>query len=338
MRVTGVSQGVLGSLYRIDQPVRALRTIGHDSRLHVPRQRIYTSLWANQPPAIVFAQAIAMAHEQLEGVWADCFASRDFPVVIDFDDSYWDYRPSQPWFKLWNASHYRRLEKALANADAVITTNSRLADKLASFNDAVTVIPNFVDESVLGMERSRRQRLTVGWMGSVGHTEDFAAVAGPLGEFFDSEPDVDLHLVGDDHRATAGVRRGRFSRGTDYSVSRYWQNIDFDIGIAPLADNEYNRCRSHIKALEYGALGIPIVASDVGPYRGFVKHGKTGFLVKNDREWVTALRTLVHDEGLRARMGKAARKQASKHTIQANVWRYEQALEPLGAESGAVAR
>ena len=38
-------------------------------------------------------------------------------------------------------------------------------------------------------------------------------------------------------------------------------SLSGDIGICPLVDDEFNRNKSQIKAIEYGLLGLPVVAS-----------------------------------------------------------------------------
>jgi glycosyltransferase involved in cell wall biosynthesis len=53
-------------------------------------------------------------------------------------------------------------------------------------------------------------------------------------------------------------------------------DFDFDIGLSPLRDTQFARSKSPLKALEYGALGIPVVAANVEPYASFVRHGETG--------------------------------------------------------------
>lgn len=81
---------------------------------------------------------------------------------------------------------------------------------------------------------------------------------------------------------------------------------------------------SGLKALEYGALGIPIVAADAAPYREVVKHGETGFLVTRDDQWVTYLRELVYDAELREAMGKAAKEHVRQYALSRN-WRHWEA-------------
>ena len=45
--------------------------------------------------------------------------------------------------------------------------------------------------------------------------------------------------------------------------------LNLDLVIAPLQDNIFNRCKSNIKFLEMGALGIPCICQDLEPYRKY---------------------------------------------------------------------
>ena len=82
-------------------------------------------------------------------------------------------------------------------------------------------------------------------------------------------------------------------------------------------------------ALEAAAAGKPIVASDIGGLRDIVVDGETGFLVTpDDREALAAaIQRLISDEGLRARLGEAARERAGQFSPAAIVPRFEQAYE-----------
>jgi len=91
----------------------------------------------------------------------------------------------------------------------------------------------------------------------------------------------------------------------------------------------FARAKSAVKALEYAALGIPVIASDVGPYREFVLDGVTGYLVRRDHEWERRLRDLANDDAMRIEMGAKAREHARDWTIQANWRHWEQAMRTL---------
>ena len=60
---------------------------------------------------------------------------------------------------------------------------------------------------------------------------------------------------------------------------------DFDIGVSPLVNHEFNESKSAFKAKQYLSAGIPVIASSVGENNYFVKHGESGFLCKNGLEF-----------------------------------------------------
>lgn len=209
-----------------------------------------------------------------------------------------------------------------AAADLVTVSTEPLAEVMRRHNPRVVVLPNVVDGALLDVQRPHRKRLTVGWAGSATHRMDLAEAAGGLRQFLRRNPEVDLHVIGTDYsRMIAGSDRGLAERirytGWQPQIADYYRHLDFDIGLAPLRAHVFNRCKSPVKALEYAALGIPVVASDTGPYAGFVEHQVTGVLVRYPHEWATWLRTLAHDHAMREEMGAAAREQARGWTIQA---------------------
>jgi glycosyltransferase involved in cell wall biosynthesis len=82
----------------------------------------------------------------------------------------------------------------------------------------------------------------------------------------------------------------------------------FDIGLMPLNVNDpFLKGKCAFKAIEYMAVGSPVVASAVGANIGAIRHGATGYLVQEPAEWELFLRNLVTDKSLRLEMGRAAR-------------------------------
>ncbi len=74
------------------------------------------------------------------------------------------------------------------------------------------------------------------------------------------------------------------------------QRPRWHIGLAPLADTEFNRYKSDLKWLEYTALGLPVVASDLEPYRSIRDHITGRVLADGDVSgWADALQELAED-------------------------------------------
>jgi glycosyltransferase involved in cell wall biosynthesis len=269
----------------------------------------------------------------LEGatkVW-DRMSKAGKRLIFEIDDDLWHIHPAnQKPYEFFNSPNgmLERLTANVRRASMVTVTNESLAEVVREMNENVYVLPNYIDEELLTWERPRRDKITIGWSGSFTHDIDFAIVRDPLRRFFRQNPEVGMHFIGQNYADLIQKADADHSEWTE-EVIDYQKSIDFDIGIIPLKYDKFNNSKSYIKALEYAALGIPVVASDTGPYRDFVKHGVTGFLVGADHMWNRHLRDLLNDEAMREEMGAAARDYAANFTIQRNAVQWLQVYSSL---------
>lgn len=244
--------------------------------------------------------------------------------VYEIDDDLLRAHPSQNIQPL-SESQRHHVGYLIATADLVTVTTPVLAEVVAQLNPRVVVLPNVIHERVLKVTRQRAPRVTVGWGGGSSHLMDVASVAGPLSDVLAAHPDAGMHWIGNDFSPLVG-RECRYTMW-HRDVFRYYQAIDWDIAIAPLADHVFNYSKSHLRALDAAALGVPVVAQDLPPYRDFVVDGVTGYLVRTEDEWRARLTELINDEGARAEMGAKAREVAAAHTIQEHWTAWEKAYE-----------
>jgi len=82
----------------------------------------------------------------------------------------------------------------------------------------------------------------------------------------------------------------------------------FDIGVYPLLDKSYNQYKCGFKALEYMALGVPVVASPVSETLNIIEDGKDGLFANNTKEWINKLEHLIKDKEFRKKIGENGRK------------------------------
>lgn len=324
MKVFGLPVGADGCGYhRCYQPLAELRRRGHNVML--PEKGM---VWL--PDAELNAGDIdVLAGQLLTGprgmqLW-ESWAGKT-RLVYDIDD---DVFSSDHEGSLWHRLPECRDIAAylLALSDLVTVSTEPLVEVVKRYNRNVVVLPNCVHEDMLKIVRPRRERVTVGWSGGTSHLRDFRYAAPLISRFLARNPQVDFHFVGanyslmDEWKAPQG-------RHTAWQpdVWDYYAGVDFDIGIAPLDPaSKFAVGKSNLKALEMGALGIPVIASDSEPYRWYVQHGVTGFLVKYEHEWAKYLRDLVNDEAMRAEMGAAAKRLAAEWTIQKRYTAWEDA-------------
>jgi hypothetical protein len=150
-------------------------------------------------------------------------------------------------------------------------------------------------------------------MGTATHDADFAIVLPALArikDVFGEYVAVDLLGVSSRGDIPTWVNRVGMPAHAHQSYPGFVNWITqqhWDIGIAPLADTAFNRCKSALKALDYGALALPVLASDRDVYRGSLADGPGGWLLPDDEgAWFVALARLVRDAALRRRLGEGA--------------------------------
>lgn len=243
----------------------------------------------------------------------------DMPLIYEVDDDLLDLHETNLAHKFYSQDNIQANVKAnIIAADHVTVTNAHLAENLSKYNRSISILPNYIDASLLSVKPFRKEtkKLMVGWAGSATHMIDADMASEALRSL-----SVPLKTIGWDLGGYLGMKS--IHKPWRAQVTTYYKDLNFDIGICPLADTSFNRSKSPIKALEYAAMGIPVVASNVGPYADFVTED-FGILVNNDtKSWTDAIQTLIHDETLRHEMSRNAKKVASKHTIQAHIHKWE---------------
>ena len=206
--------------------------------------------------------------------------------VYDFDDGLpWDGgRRSNPGNVLRSSAS--KCTRSVQSADRVIAGNDYLADWASQFARDVVVIPSCVDPSLYEMKHDYRlgdpPRLV--WIGSQCSEIYVAAIEDAL---------LQLHRRTGARLTVIGDATARFDGPLDAVTDRVpWreghaeqQLAAFDIGLGPLTDDRFSRGKSAYKLLQYGAAGLPFVASDVGT-NGSVTQLLGGRLAARPTEWV----------------------------------------------------
>jgi len=200
--------------------------------------------------------------------------------------------------------------------DCLTVSTRSLYDKYSHTVKRCEIVPNYINFEVYDNlnKKNDENYLAVGWAGSNTHVADLDLLNIGVGLSVIKEFEKVYFVSCGESKL--GEKFGK--KLTDrlvllnpVHIMQYPSLVkNFDIGLAPIIENSFNDSKSALKAIEYGACGIPVIASKSGPYKDYVRDGETGFLIKPGKDWAPTIRKLLKDRDLRVRMGEANYKQA----------------------------
>jgi len=222
-------------------------------------------------------------------------------------------------------------------------------ERLGGDEDRVRVVPPGVDTAcfhprlvgpageagVVGAQAARREVLVAGRLDPLKRFDlAIAAVAAipsperPLLRIVGAAPpdgsDYERRL----HRAVdaAGMRATTIFEGALPRPQLAERMRNADLVLIPSHSETFG-----LVALEAAASGVPVIAAAAGGLREAVLHGETGLLIENDapESWASAIRRILGDQALRARMGSAGRTRAEAHSWQRSAEQLAQAYHEL---------
>lgn len=244
-------------------------------------------------------------------------------VIIDCDDNYLDIHASHPLYdKLKSGKRDKAfMSTILTFADAITVSTEPLKQRLAKhFKDVykiekdIYVIPNMndVDDWNFAPVEKDPKKFIIGYAGSNSHQDDLAMFIPQLLKIMQKYPHVHFESIGSISKdmlhlfnefESPVMNRCDLLPAT-WTFDEYPKMISetkWNIGVCPLIDTAFTRCKSHIKWFDYSMFKIPVIASRVYPYFMNVGEKKTiinnitGMLVKPS-EWFGVMEELILNE------------------------------------------
>ena len=218
------------------------------------------------------------------------------------------------------AKHAARVRRCLAHANLVVVPSGYLRDRMREYREDLRVIPNPVDLTRCECRWRHSVQPKLIWLRAFRRFYNPAMAADVVAALVPDLRDVHLTMVGPDtgdgswdetsaRAKTLGVearitRPGGVAKG---DVPEWLQRADILINTTD-ADN------MPVSVLEAMACGLCVVSTNVGGMPYLIEHERDGLLVppRDPRAMAAAVRRLVSDPSLAARLSHAARAKAEQ--------------------------
>lgn len=251
--------------------------------------------------------------------------------ITDIDDNVFQIDSSNPFLKTVKEKHLLFLQGIAVDARYVTTTSEKLAKVLRKQRyyrpkESVAVIPNLIstDRYKPGVQEDKN-KIVIGYIGGASHYDDLhkTHIKDALEKIMHEYKNVYVTTVGISFDEYLPKARYTYLQGADGADKWYdfYPTLKFDIGIAPLKSTPFTECKSNIKWQEYSLMGIPTIASKVGPYEESIQHGSTGYLVDNTMDdWYKAFKLMIENETFRRKIGEKAKQDVIDNWSLENNW------------------
>jgi len=256
-------------------------------------------------------------------------------IVVDYDDNPFETSPFNPSYQYYGTKEYKyrypdgrekvlwqngdngfdieanitRLDYFKASfkqADMVSASTPVLQEVFKKLNPNTVVLPNLIDFDLFPRLDFVKKEIRIGWQGGYSHYEDLFMVAPAIKAILKKHKNTKFIYFGDARLLSPfrGIPEDQIEAHPWVQRVAYplkLATLNLDIGLCPIVDNVFNRCKSAIKYFEYSALGVASIASDIKPYSPAIDHGINGLLTKPDT-WFDSIESLVCNEQSRNRM------------------------------------
>jgi glycosyltransferase involved in cell wall biosynthesis len=227
--------------------------------------------------------------------------------------------------------HYKKINTALEqfvkNSDSVIVPSKNLFKKYSSLNQKIfltTAYHNIDEINKLKQSIDNKGVIVIGYAASIHHYENFKILINPLKQILQKFSYVRFECYFGEGKVKGLEGLNVISYPLISGLNNFYKHIlsrGWDIGVAPLQNNEFNRCKSDNKYREYASFEIAGIYSDIECYN-MIRNKETGILCKSEADWYYAMEKLILNIEKRKRIIKNAYEDVKKiyniHTITDN--------------------
>ena len=255
---------------------------------------------------------------------------------LHLDDNLFSVPKSIGINKWRHYSSTRMLEALYATAelsDGIIASTNRLSQELYSFIPQAKILAcpywkHFDYKSSIGNNIPRRVYPVIGYMGTQTHVADLDLITPDLDYLMYRNPSLVFETFGIQMPEVLSAkypnRCSTLNKIDGYKqFQSFLSSLGWWIGLAPLTESHFNSCKTNTKFIEYIHAGIPVIASNFGPYENTptINHDLSD---RQQHAWVTKIEMALFSNARRALLYEQQReycKQYSDPSLLTNFYR-----------------
>jgi len=229
------------------------------------------------------------------------FALQDQGIrtLLEVDDNY--TQSPKRWGINWAETHqeaqgiigysHEQHRHLVGIADGVIVSTPHLAEVYGEYNDNIYLCRNSIEPDDWGLPQKKDDGiLRIGYMGSAVHVYDFPMVKKAL-KWAARQKDVEVYTWGFDVPVPVGTAMPWVD-----GLDEFRKTLPlWDVGLAPLQGNDWNKSKSDIKAMEYAMAGALPVVSRVESYAPWWRDRGWPYVASTPEDWTEIIQHLVRN-------------------------------------------
>ncbi len=243
------------------------------------------------------------------------YLNKSKKVIYDIEDNILINFKKKDNLVAFLRSEYK-IKYLIKNSDYLITSSPMLSDicktiSNKSFNIEYISASISLNRYLPTKNHVNKDSITIGWTGTHSSRDYLDIIKNVLIKVVQNNPNIKIKIISNFNYQIKNLKL----KNTKWNKKTEIEDLlDIDIGIYPLTTDKWVAGKSGLKAIQFMALGIPVVATNIAMNKKIIQNMKNGILVNNnDNEWIDAINLLVEDYNLRNKIGIASRKTVAEN-------------------------
>lgn len=252
-------------------------------------------------------------------------------IITDIDDDLYSIAPSHPEYDHY-VNRIKILDELIKLSDTVVVSTNPIKLQVLKRHPStnIMIIPNYLNNDVWNLMHKEHKtpynEIRVLYSGTETHDADLRLLEKAIpetSEIIRSKTGMNLKIIVAggttlDIKGMEIIQVPDDKRSYPDYVAWIQSMPAFNFAIAPLnLDNAMNRSKSCLKYLEYSAMGLPAIYTDIEPYSEVVIDHMNGILISNNDLdlWKSALIELATNANMREKLAVACKENVTNKLL-----------------------